>query len=47
MPLSIRQTALMTMKINDVTEEMGGDYMCRASNVKGYSKDTVHVVVTG
>lgn len=42
-----RQTALMTLKIDTVTEDMGGEYVCRASNVKGYSKDVVNVVVTG
>ncbi|KAJ1520885.1 hypothetical protein ONE63_003968 [Megalurothrips usitatus] len=42
-----QQTALMTLKIDGLTEEMGGDYVCRASNVKGFSKDVAHVIVTG
>ncbi|XP_052121431.1 hemicentin-1 isoform X3 [Frankliniella occidentalis] len=42
-----QQTALMTMRIDSLTEEMGGDYVCHASNVQGFSKDVAHVTVSG
>ncbi|XP_034234598.1 hemicentin-1-like isoform X2 [Thrips palmi] len=51
MPISkkqkYQQTTLMTKKIEGLTEEMGGEYACRASNVKGHSSDSVHIIVTG
>lgn len=37
----------MTKKIEGFTEDMGGEYVCRASNVKGHSKDAVNIIVTG